>query len=75
MNELAKNTLFLLDQMSIKRKRRKLSQNTVARMLGSTQSNISTLEKAHRNTSLDFFVRWANAMGYMVTIVNKNELV
>lgn len=75
MNNLSKNTLYLLDQMAIRRKRRKLSQATVARMLGSTQSNISTLETAHRNVSLDFFVRWANAMGYMVTIVNKNDLV
>lgn len=75
MNILQKNTYFLFEQMAKKRHKAKLTQKQVASMIGSSQATIATLEKAHRNATLDYFVKWANALGYMVTLVRKDDLL
>lgn len=74
MNELNRNTLFLLEQIRKIRISRGISQRTLAIRMGTKQSEVSTIETGYRNMTLDRFTRWANALGYIVTLVKMSDV-
>lgn len=75
MKAFTKNTMFLLEQLGNKRRMKNLTQVQVARMLNTDRVYISQVENLHKGCSLDYYVKWANALGYMVTLVKKDSVL
>ena len=69
-NEAVKNELKMneaeykiIEEIIMARKKKKLTQKDLAELIGTKQSNISRLESANYNPSLDLLNRIAIAMG------------
>jgi len=50
------------------RKRRKMSQSTLAKKIGSTQSNVARLERGNQNISIKLLDKVARALGAELSI-------
>lgn len=53
------------------RKRRRITQAHIATTIGTVASAISMYENGHRWPVLDTLVRWADALGYDLTLTPK----
>jgi transcriptional regulator with XRE-family HTH domain len=55
------------------RRRKRISQATLAEMIGTSQSGVFEHEHGIRSPALNTLARWADALGYRITLTLKED--